>query len=111
MTSVRTDVLARYAKFLQGLRNSPSREVAVMFGVVRGDVQTTTRYNVNLIRLETAMDPTSVTPSSVKKTLIKQLPAVPVRDRWRMGYLGSMLQSRGEAFYAGKGIRASDQSD
>ena len=40
--------------------------------------------------------------SSVKKTLIKQLPAVPVRDRWRMGYLGSMLQSRGEAFYAGK---------
>ena len=102
MTSVRTDVLARYAKFLQGLRNSPSREVAVMFGVVRGDVQTTTGYNVNLIRLETAMDPTSATPASVKKVLIKQLPAVPVRDRWRMGYLGSMLKSRGEAFYAGK---------
>ena len=69
-----------------------------MFGVVRGNVQTTTGHNVNLIRLETAMDPTAV----VKKTFVSQVPAVPDREKWRLSNLISMLQSRGEAFYAGK---------
>ena len=63
MTSVRTDALARYAKFLQGLGKSTF-------------------------------------PIQIK--LIRKTPEVPDRDKWRLGYLGKMLEQRGEAFYAGK---------
>ena len=48
MTSVRPDALSRFAKFLKGVRNSPSKEVRVMCGVVAGDVQTTTGININI---------------------------------------------------------------
>ena len=102
MTSVRIDALSRYAKFLQGLRNSPSHEVMVMYGVVSGDVQSTTGHNLSLIKLETGLDPTKVTSCAVKQQLVRKTPAVPERDRWRLGYLGKMLEARGEAFYAGK---------
>ena len=71
-----------------------------MFRVVRGDVQTTTGHNANQIRFETAMDPTAATSAAVKKTLVRQF--LSDRDKWRLNYLGSMLQSRGQAFYAGK---------
>ena len=56
LTSVRTDALARYTKFLQGLWKSPSREVAVMYGVVSGDVQSTYGLNVSLLMVETGLD-------------------------------------------------------
>ena len=71
LTSVRTDALSRFSKFLQGLRRSPSREVAVMFGVVAGDVRTTTGHNLNMIKLETSFDPSLATSDSVKKILVK----------------------------------------
>ena len=102
LTSVRTDALARYAKFLQGLGKSPSREVAVMYGVVSGDVQTTTGLNVSLLMVETGLNPTVATSQAVKKKLIRKTPEVPDRDRWRLGYLGKMLEQRGEAFNSGK---------
>jgi hypothetical protein len=102
LTSVRTDALARYAKFLQGLGKSPSREVAIMYGVVSGDVQTTTGHNVSLIMLETGLNPTVATSQAIKQRLIRKILSVPERDKWRLGYLARMLEERGEAFYAGK---------
>ena len=104
LTSVRTDILSRYTRFLQGLRNSTSMEVAVMFGVVAGDVQTITVHNVRLLRIETSLDPTSVSAAAMKQVLVRGIRAVPDRDKWRLGYLGSMLQTRGEAYYAGKDV-------
>ena len=80
MTSVRTDALSRFAKFLKGARNSPSTEVRVMCGVVAGDVQTTTGSNVRLLQMETCLDPFSATSEAIKKILVSRLPGVPDRD-------------------------------
>jgi hypothetical protein len=101
LTSVRTDALVRYAKFLKGLRTSPAREVAIMYGVVSGDVQTTTGHTVNLVKWETGLNPIVDSSARVTQVLVKKVTAVPDRDKWRLGYLGKMLETRGEAYYAG----------
>ena len=56
-SSVRADILARYTRYIQGLKNSPSKEVAVMFGVVQRDIRTVTGKNIALIGHETGLDP------------------------------------------------------
>ena len=75
-----------------------------LFGVVAGDVQIITGHNVRLLRIETSLDPTSVSSAAMKQVLVRGIQAVPDRDKWRLGYLGSMLQTRGEAYYAGKDV-------
>ena len=73
-----------------------------MLGVVAGDAQSTTGQNIRMIRIETALDPMRVTSSIVRQALIEGIPPVPGREHWRLGYLGTLLQTRGEAHYAGK---------
>ena len=102
LSSVRIDILSRYAKFLRGLKHSASMEVAVMFGVVKGDVQTTTGQNIRMLRMETSLDPIIVDSVAIRTALVDMIPPVPEADRWRLKYLGSMLETRGEANYAGK---------
>ena len=55
MSSVRSDILARYSKFAKSLKLSPSMEVSVMFGAAAGDAQSTTGHNLELIRWETGL--------------------------------------------------------
>ena len=55
-SSVRCDILARYSKFVKGLRVSPSKEVTIMCGVVAKDVQSTTGHNLSIIGWETRVD-------------------------------------------------------
>ena len=81
---MRNDVLARYTKFVRGLRTSPSREVSAMFGVVAGDVSTSTGQNLDLIRWETGLDPLSSSLVELKAALATGVPAVPVMDTWRL---------------------------
>ena len=92
----------RYVKFVRGLELSPSREVSVMFGVVAGDVRTTTGQNLNNIRLETGLDPLACSLVKVKAELGSRLEAVPDGDVWRVKYLGKLLEARGEANYEGE---------
>ena len=98
-SSVRSDILSRYVKFVRGLKLSPSREVAVMFGVVAGDVNTTTGQNMNILRLETGLDPLTSSLVKLKAELGRKLVAVPDEDIWRVKYLGKLLEARGEANY------------
>ena len=56
-TSVRMDILSRYMMFVKGLRASPSVEVAILCGVVAGDVRTTTGSNLNMLFWETGLSP------------------------------------------------------
>ena len=101
-TSVRLDILARYIKFVRGLRASPSMEVAVLCGVVSGDMQTTTGSNLNLIRLETQLNIMAVSMNMVRDELGKRMAAaIPESDVWRVGFLAKLLQERGEAHYGG----------
>ena len=46
-SSVRTDILAWCTRFINGLKASPSMEVAVMFGVAQRDVRTATSSNIS----------------------------------------------------------------
>ena len=82
LTSVRSDILARYMKFVRGLMVSPSMEVSVMCGVVAGDVNTTTGHNLNVIRLETGLDPLATSFVKLKEVIGSRLATLP--DGWRL---------------------------
>ena len=98
-SSVRMDTLARYSRFVRGLRASPSMEVAVMFGVARQDIRTVTGANIALIRFETGLDPVCSSLGQIKKKLLGNVVSVPEMDKWRLAYLGRMLSDRGEAHF------------
>ena len=98
-SSVRMDTLARYSRFVRGLRASPSMEVAVMFGVARQDIRTVTGANIALIRCETGLDPVCSSLGQIKKKLLGNVVSVPEMDKWRLAYLGRMLSDRGEAHF------------
>ena len=102
MTSVKTDILARFVKFVRGLRASPSKEVSVLCGVVAGDVQTATGNNLNLLMQEIGLDPVKTSSDMVKKILSLKMTAVPETDSWRLPYLVKLLEQRGEAYYGGE---------
>ena len=55
-----------------------------------------------MIRKETALDPIRVTSAEVRQAVHGIIPPVPERESWRLSYLASLLQTRGEAHYAGK---------
>ena len=100
-SSVREDILARYTKFVQSLRSSPSMEVSVMCGVVSRDVRTTTGSNLALLRQETGLLAMAISSKKVKKVMHERRAAVPEADRWRLGYLARLLEERGEQYYQG----------
>ena len=64
-----------------------------MFGVVAGDVRTTTDQNLNVMAFSLV---------KVKAKLGSRLVAVPDGDVWRVKYLGKLLEARGEANYEGE---------
>ena len=73
-----------------------------MFGVVAGDVSTSTGQNLDLIRWETGLDPLSSSLVELKAALATGVPSVPVMDGWRVDYLGKLLDARGENYYLGE---------
>ena len=101
LTSVRTDVLGRYGKFVRGLYASPSREVSVMCSIATKDVCTTTGRNLYLIQMETGLNPLQASAASVKAELGRRAAPVPDSDNWRLGYLAKLLEERGSVNYEG----------
>ena len=102
LTSVRTDIMSRYVKFLAGLHSSPSMEVRVMCGVAARDVRTTTGRNIWYLREETGVDPLTGSSVRTKEVLASKLVDVPDIDMWRIRYLSRLLEERGEAYYSGE---------
>ena len=102
LTSVRTDILSRYTKFIAGLHSSPSMEVSIMSRVVAGDVRTTTGLNLRLIMMETGVEPTSSSAARVKAALVTNRSPTPDCDRWRLRYLAKLLETRGDVHYMGE---------
>ena len=49
-TSMKTDILTRYAKFSKGLKLSISQEVRVLFIMVARNLQTNTAKNIKFVR-------------------------------------------------------------
>ena len=63
--------MARYTRYIKGLKASPSMEVEVMFGVVQRDIRTVTGSNIALIRQETGLDPNFTFPWKLKVKLLE----------------------------------------
>ena len=97
ISHTRDDILARYVTFLRALRKSPSKEVSVLVNIVGRDIRTTTGNNLHLVRDLTGLDPWSCSSGQVKKVLGDRLSEIPAQDMWRLGYLGKLLEQRGEA--------------
>ena len=71
-SSARTDILTRYSKFFKGLRNSPSREVAVLANFIARDRRSVTGSNVQLVMLKSGCNVWTDSPGKVRAGLMKK---------------------------------------
>ena len=93
--------MARYVNFVDGLCSSPSMEVRVMCRVAAGDVGTTTRRNLWLLKTESGLEPLRSSSVKMKAVLGSKLAVVPDREKWRISYLAKLLEERGQNHYEG----------
>ena len=82
---------------MRGLKESPSSEVAVLFGVTSRDVRSTTGSNMHFLMVETGLDPLSTSSVKLKEKMSLKLAMVPGTDEWRLPYL-----ERGDLYYRGE---------
>ena len=100
MTSLKTDILCRYSKFISSLKNSPSVEVSVVANIALRDVRSNTGANVRFLTTESGLDPSEGT-AAIKRALCDQLCQPEEIDKWRIKYLATLLCDRGEFHYDG----------
>ena len=97
-TSMKTDILTRYAKFSKGLKLSICKEVRVLFNMVARNLQTITAKNVKFIETESGVNLWTVSHQKLRQELhSKQQVIIPIRDKWRVDYLSSLLRQLHEA--------------
>ena len=100
LTSAKVDILARYRNFFQGLRLSPSYEVAVMANIAGRDMRSFTGSNLRLVQDISGLDPWVCSSFKLKMMLQqKEQVMVPMQDKWRVQYLGMLLAQRQELHY------------
>ena len=101
-TSARAEVLARFAGFYSGLRNSPSPEVRTVALLCGRDLRTTTGSNIRAVEEASGLSVWNSTTAQVRKAVRqKELVAVPARDGWRLPYLRRLLEQRLQYHYQG----------
>ena len=102
LSSLKTDTLARYGRFVSKLAESPSTEVCVMSNIVTRDIRSSTGENIAYLRRQTDLDP-SESSVKLKKSLMMKLKSVcSSQNQWRIEYLGKLLADRGESHYNGE---------
>ena len=96
-TSAKVEIMARYCKFFRSLHQSPSREVATLANLMARDIRSTTGGNLSLIAALSGKDPWTDSTGSMRAALEKaETVEVPHVDKWRVGYLGVLLEQRME---------------
>ena len=101
-TGAKTEILARYCKFFTSLRTSPCREVSCLANLLSRDVRSCIGSNLRLIRETSGKDPWVDSPSAIRVALQEaDIVAVPDTDKWRVGYLGVLLEQRMQWHYRG----------
>ena len=102
LTSVKVDILARFAGFFAGLRKSPCYEVRVLANLAGRDIRTTTGRNLNLLRELSGLDPWVYGGARIKEELVKvEEVEVADADQWRLSYLRKLLEQRQILHYEG----------
>ena len=98
MTSIRNQILSRYAGFYRELTNSLSREVRGLVRIVSDDPRSTTCTNMRLLREKTGMSqPQFYSLAKVKAAL--PVKAVPETEKWRLGLLTNLFKIRSEIYH------------
>jgi hypothetical protein len=92
--SFREQLLVRYLKFFQKLRNSNSAPVKLLANVVARDIRSTTGKNLHLIEAESGLDPWTSSEQSIRESLTRT--PVPNEDLWRLPLLCQNLAKRRE---------------
>ena len=83
MTSMRNQILSRYAGFYRKLTNSPSREVRCLVRIVSDDPRSTTCTNMRLLREKTGLSqPQFYSLAKVKAAL--PVKTVPEAEKWSL---------------------------
>ena len=67
--------------------------------MVARDVRSTTGANLHFLGEMTGLDPWQCSPKDVKAVLADKLAELPDQDKWRVAYLGRLLEERGEMFH------------
>ena len=108
MTSVKCDIMSRYAGYVQALVDSPSTEVSIMANIAIRDVRSNTGSNIAYIRRQTGLCASQCRSQDIKQKFIEGAVVPDDCDVWRVEYLGKLLASRGEYYYAGNNYLASE---
>ena len=98
LTSLKTDILARYVKFVSSLQCSAATEVTVVANIVLRDVRSDTGANVRFLESDTGLDLREGV-TKIKRALATKLCQSEYQDIWRIQYLGKLLTERGELHY------------
>ena len=104
-TSARAEILARFAGFFSGLRNSPSPEVRTVALLCSRDLRTTTGSNIRVVEEASGLSVWNSTTAQVRRAVRqREIVAVPARDQWRLPYLKRLLEQRLQFHYQGDKI-------
>ena len=101
LTSLKSDTVARYTKYLQNLPRSPSAEVVIMFNVASRDIRSQTGANIKYIEEMTGLNPKYCSVSEMKKELSNLKISPDACDAWRIEYLRKLLSLKCESHYRG----------
>ena len=91
---VKTEIMTRYMKFYKSLKLSQSPEIQHLVEVVSSDVRSSTSKNLSLIREVSGLNPMSVSPNDVRKSV--KINEIPQNDQWRPPLLEMLLNRRSE---------------
>ena len=102
-TSAQIAIRSRYTKFCLGLHSSSSREVAVLFHFLARDIRSTTGNNLRILREEADVNIWTDSTASVRAKLAEsETVEVAEIDKWRVRYLGILLEQRQQWHYMGE---------
>ena len=100
MNSARTEILSRYVTFFQNLRSSVSSEVRILANLASRDLMSTTGKNIRAVQDASGLNPWDVSSARAKAALrTRELVEVLPQDRWRIGYLCSLLRQIQESVH------------
>ena len=100
--SARSEILARFCRFFKDLRRSPSHEVACLANFLARDIRSCLGGNLYTISTMSGKDPWVDSPKDIKRALIEaEKVEVQNIDKWRVQYLGVLLEQRMRLHYAG----------
>ena len=103
MESAKTSILVRYATFFKNLRNSTSKEVAMLANLVSRDIRTTTGSNLRAVEEASGHCPWVTSKDRLRDSIIaKETVQVLEEDQWRIPMLDKLLTSRQEMNYLGE---------